>query len=42
MIYTDFENISVPKDKWMQNLNEAYTNKYQKILLAVMAKIMLK
>ena len=42
MIYTDFENIFVPKDKWMQNLNEAYTNKYQKILLAVMAKIMLK
>ena len=32
MIYTDFENIFVPKDKWMQNLNEAYTNKYQKYI----------
>ena len=32
MIYTDFENIFVPEDKWMQNLNEAYTNKCQKYI----------
>ena len=31
MIYTDFECILVPEDNGKQNLNESYTNKYQKI-----------
>ena len=30
MIYTDFENILVPEDDGKQNLNQPYTNKYQK------------
>ena len=30
MIYTDFEIILVPKNNGNQNLNESYTNKYQK------------
>ena len=31
IIYTDFEFILVPEDNGKQNLNESYTNKYQKI-----------
>ena len=30
MIYADFENILVPQDNGKQNLNDCYTNKYQK------------
>ena len=30
MIYADFENILVPQDNGKQNLNDSYTNKYQK------------
>ena len=30
MIYADFESILVPEDKGKQNLNDSYTNKYQK------------
>ena len=30
MIYADFESILVPEDNEKQNLNESYTNKYQK------------
>ena len=30
MIYADFESILVPEDKGQQNLNDSYTNKYQK------------
>ena len=30
MIYADFESILVPEDNGKQNLNESYTNKYQK------------
>ena len=30
MIYTDFESILEPEDNGKQNLNESYTNKYQK------------
>ena len=30
MIYAGFESILVPKDNGKQNLNESYTNKYQK------------
>ena len=29
-IQTDFESILVPEDNRKQNLNESYTNKYQK------------
>ena len=37
MNYADFESTLVPKDNERQNPNESYTDKYQKILLAVMA-----
>ena len=37
MINANFESILVPEDNWKQNPNGSYTNKYQKILLAVMA-----
>ena len=30
IIYADFESILVPEDNGKQNLNESYTNKYQK------------
>ena len=30
MIYADFESILVPRNNEKQNLNESYTNKYQK------------
>ena len=30
IIYADFESILVPEDNGKQNLNEPYTNKYQK------------
>ena len=30
MIYADFESIVAPEDNGKQNLNESYTNKYQK------------
>ena len=30
MIYADFENILVPEDNEKQNMNQSYTNKYQK------------
>ena len=30
MIYSDFESILAPEDNGKQNLNEFYTNKYQK------------
>ena len=30
MIYADFESILVPEDNGKKNLNESYTNKYQK------------
>ena len=30
MVYADFESILVPEDNGKQNLNEFYTNKYQK------------
>ena len=30
MIYADFEGILVPEDNGKQNLNESYTNKYQR------------
>ena len=30
MIYVDFKSILVPEDNGKQNLNESYTNKYQK------------
>ena len=30
MIYVDFESILVPEDNRNQNINESYTNKYQK------------
>ena len=36
MIYADFESILVLEDNGKQNLEESYTNKYQKLLLAVM------
>ena len=37
MINANFESILVPEDNQKQNPNGSYTNKYQKILLAVMA-----
>ena len=37
MIYADFEIILVPEDNEKQNPKESYANKYQNILLAVMA-----
>ena len=37
MINPNFESILVPEDNQKQNPNGSYTNKYQKILLAVMA-----
>ena len=37
MINANFESILVPEDNRKQNPNGSYTNKYQKILLAVMA-----
>ena len=30
MIYVDFESILVPEDNGKQNLEESYTNNYQK------------
>ena len=30
VIYADFESILVPEDNGRQNLDESYTNKYQK------------
>ena len=30
IIYSDFESILVPEDNWKQDLEESYTNKYQK------------
>ena len=30
MIYADFESILVPRDNGKQNINECYTNNYQK------------
>ena len=32
MSYADFESILLPEVKWKQNLDESYTNKYQKHL----------
>ena len=37
LIYADFESILVPEDNGKQNLEESYMNKYQTILLVVMA-----
>ena len=37
MIYADFESILIPEDNGKQNPEESYTNKYQKMLLLVMA-----
>ena len=37
MIYRDFESILGPEDNGKQNPDESYTNKYQNMLLAVMA-----
>ena len=37
MINANFESILVPEDNRKQNPSGSYTNKYQKILLAVMA-----
>ena len=37
MIYAGFESILVPEDNGKQNAEESYTNKYWKMLLAVMA-----
>ena len=30
VIYADFKSILVPEDNGKQNINESYTNKYQK------------
>ena len=39
MNYADFKSILVPKDNGKQNLNESYTNKYQKNMLLVVMVI---
>ena len=41
MIYADFECILVPKENGKQNLNESYTNKYQKLVVMVINKYVL-
>ena len=37
MIYADFESIPVPENNGKQNPHESYLDKYQNILLAVIA-----